>query len=407
MKKNVLLTTLFIILLQMGVSAQIVFQNIPNSIRKPGAYIEYNINLANHGLLQNNQSLLVIGTGDTSRTCTDGVPYQIFDTYTLGSVFGTTSNVYSMGVAALNANAYCNLYALSWGVNTIMAVNYATDTNNLQTALNNIFGARYNIIAIGCNSTGHLQLLKTMIEAVGGPLEQRGEIGIFAFCTTNGTSFTVQNTMNATTTAAAALNSGRMLGICYPNPNANDANVAAAFGSVVQWSQDPARPLNYLVLNGITPPSVQYYLSRTQQEALLNAGVTPLMVGPGSSTQIVRAISTFMNLASGVQSIALLEINTIRTLDFVRDNLLARYQSVFPRSKLNQRTIDSVRAQTIDVLILLEQPGVEDVQNVEDNESAVLVQRNIADPTRLDIAIPTTVVSPLNILAGQLILSLN
>jgi len=52
--------------------------------------------------------------------------------------------------------------------------------------------------------------------------------------------------------------------------------IAAAFGAVMAWEEDPARPLNTLELKKITVPAINDRLSKNEQESELHNGVTPL-----------------------------------------------------------------------------------------------------------------------------------
>jgi len=101
-------------------------------------------------------------------------------------------------------------------------------------------------------------------------------------------------------------------------------------------------------------PPIANRLSRTEQENALNNGMTPIEVGPGDRVQIVRAISTYTVDANSVPDPALLDITTIRTLDYVRAAVVQRIALRFPRDKLSDRTPPKVRSEILDVLVKLE-----------------------------------------------------
>ena len=165
--------------------------------------------------------------------------------------------------------------------------------------------------------------------------------------------------------------------------------------------EDPARPLNTLALAGVDVPAVADRLMRTEQETLLHNGVTPLEVGPdGTSVQIVRAISTYTVSAAGVQDVSLLDITTIRTLDYVRKAVRERVTLRFPREKLSSRTPAKVRSEILDVLHKLEE--LEIVEEVEANKDGVICERDSQDANRLDAKIPTDVVNGLHGVAGRI-----
>ena len=168
--------------------------------------------------------------------------------------------------------------------------------------------------------------------------------------------------------------------------------------------EDPARPLNTLALTGVAVPPESSRLSRTEQEVALKNGVTPLEVGPGEVVRIVRAISTYTRNAAGATDISLLDMTTIRTLDYVARTVKERIDLRFPREKLSTRTPPKVRSEVLDVLRRLEQ--LEIVEEVEANAAGVICERDLQDPNRLDCRIPSDVVNGLHIFAGVIDLRL-
>lgn len=161
-----------------------------------------------------------------------------------------------------------------------------------------------------------------------------------------------------------------------------------------------ARPLNTLSLKGVTVPPVASRLGRTEQEVCLKNGVTPLEAGPGDVVQIVRAVSTYTVNAEGVTDVSLLDITTIRTLDYVRKAIRERVSLRFPREKLSTRTPPKVRSEILDVLRGLE--SLEIVEEVDANADGVVVERDIQDANRLNAKIPTDVVNGLHVFAGRI-----
>jgi len=121
--------------------------------------------------------------------------------------------------------------------------------------------------------------------------------------------------------------------------------------------------------------------TRSEQESCLYNGTTPLEVGPGEIVQIVRAISTYVHNAQSVDDISLLDITTIRTLDYVRKACRERI-ALRSRGKLSSKTPDKVRDQLLDVLHQLE--DLEIVEEVAANVDGVIVERDIDDPNRLN-----------------------
>jgi phage tail sheath gpL-like len=265
----------------------------------------------------------------------------------------------------------------------------ATDPD-VATALAAVFAEQYHVIAVPYVDQTALTAVRDHLDSVSGPLEQRPGVGVFGY----------DGALASATTLAGQLNSGRMLVAFLRGTRSPAFELAAAFAAVMAFEEDPARPLNTLQLKGIHAPAIDQRLSRGEQESCLYNGVTPLEVGPGERVQIVRAISTYTQDAQGIDDISLLDITTIRTLDYVRKAVRTRIALRFPREKLSSKTPPKVRTEILDVLYKLEQ--LEIVEEVDANKDGVICQRSLQDPTRLDAKIPTDVVNGLHVFAGRI-----
>ena len=258
------------------------------------------------------------------------------------------------------------------------------------TAFAVVFGEQYHFIAIPYVDQTAVTALREHLDDVSGPLEQRPGRGVSA----------QTGPLATATTLAGQINSGRISLPHLRGTRSSAMAVAAAYGAVGAYEEDPARPWNTLALDGIHAPAIADRLSRTEQEAELHNGVTPLEVGPGEVVQIVRAISTYTKDAQGITDISLLDFTTIGTLDYVRKACRERVALRFPRSKLSSRTPAKVRTEILDVLYKLEQ--LEIVEEVDANKDGVIVQKNLQDPNRLDAKIPTDIVNGLHVFAGRI-----
>lgn len=255
-------------------------------------------------------------------------------------------------------------------------------------ALAAVFGADYTLYCVPWAAETQLAALRDHLNAISGPLEQRRAT---AWLATTGT-------LAKATTLAGALNSGRISLACLPASPTPPECVSAAYCAVAASEEDPARPLNTLALTGVSVPPDVARLSRTEQEVALKSGVTPLEVGPGNVVQIVRAISTYTVNAAGVADVSLLDMTTIRTLDYVAKAVRERIELRFPREKLSTRTPPKVRSEILDVLRQLE--ALEIVEEVETNADGVLCERDMQDANRLNARIPSDVVNGLHVFAA-------
>lgn len=275
--------------------------------------------------------------------------------------------------------------------NTVVGTTNPTLSNALAAA----YAYQYDIIVTPYNNQADLTTLKTHLDSVSGPMEQRPGVGVYAM---NGALATA-------TTLSGQINSGRTLCAYLRYTSATKRRsmpyqIAAAMGAVMASEEDPARPLNTLALTNIAPAAINDRFSRTEQENLLYNGCTPIEMGPGDVVQIVRAISTYTKDAGGITDISLLDITTIRILDYVRKACRERVALRFPREKLSSKTPDRVKTELLDVLLKLQ--DLEIVEAVEDNQDGLIVERDLADPNRLDAKIPADVVNGLHVFAGRI-----
>ena len=93
-------------------SANVNFDNIPASIRKPGKYLEFNTKLAVRTLATNPQTVLIIAQKTADGTAAEKTPVQVFDTDTAGKLFGVGSQAARMVRAAMRAYGYVDLSVL-------------------------------------------------------------------------------------------------------------------------------------------------------------------------------------------------------------------------------------------------------------------------------------------------------
>ena len=292
---------------------------------------------------------------------------------TIGNQIGITCEITAKGVTATIA-------PMSGG---------ATDPN-VADALSVVFAEHYNIIATPYNDQTSLTVLRDHLDNVSGPMEQRGAVGVYG----------MNGALSAATTLANAINHSRISNPYLRGSRSIPYEIASAYAAVMAFEEDPARPLNTLELKGIHAPAINQRLSRTEQENCLYNGVTPLEVGPGEKVQIVRAISTYIKDAQGIDDISLLDITTIRTLDYVRKACRERISLRFPREKLSSKTPAKVKTELLDVLYKLEE--LEIVEEVDANKDGLIVERDLQDPNRLNAKIPADVVNGLHVFAGRI-----
>ncbi|QPR26780.1 phage tail sheath subtilisin-like domain-containing protein [Edwardsiella hoshinae] len=272
---------------------------------------------------------------------------------------------------------------------TPQAMSGGQNNPDIQPALDAVFAAGHNIIAAPYSDQATLSALREHLKKTGGAMEQRGAVGAAGW----------PGTLSTGTTLAGQINDGRTTLAWHPGSRCLAGVIAAAYGAVIASEEDPARPLNSLPLAGLDVTPLTARAGRKEQENALHNGLTPLEIGPGDVVQIVRAITTYTRNPQNVEDPALLDLTTIRTLDYTRKACRERIALRFPREKLHDRTRAKVKSELLDVLLKLEEEEI--LENVMANKNKLLVERNGKDANRLDAVIPADVVNGLHVFAGR------
>lgn len=265
----------------------------------------------------------------------------------------------------------------------------------IQDALTAVFAEQYHLVVTPFNNQTDLVTLKTHLDSVSGALEKRPATAFYGFT----------DALASATTLGGQVNHGRTGGpylryTAATKRRSLPSEIAAAFAAVKAGVEDPAQPLNGLELPGIAVPDIADRLSRTEQETCLYNGVLPLEVGLGEKVRIVRAISTYVKDAQGVDDISLLDLTTIWTLDYASKAFTDRISLRFPRSKKTVRVKSSVKSELLDVAYKLQ--DLEIIENVDENKNGFLVEDDLQDPNRLNARIPVDVVNGLHVYAQRI-----
>lgn len=359
----------------------ISFDTIPASIRKPGAYFEFNTSLAVRTLPTNAQSICLIVPLGAGATADANVPTQVYSADEAKKAFGDVAA--EMVAAAIAAYRYV-------AISCVGAAVEGDAEPDIAGALDATALGGFTILVPAWFSQEALTALRTHIATYTNSIEQQSIIGVGA----------LTSTLSAGTTLAASLNAGAITLTVLPGTSSTPRQVAAAYAAVIASEEDPARPLNTLVLAGIKAPAITSRLGRTEQETALKNGVTPLEVGAGEVVQIVRAVTTYTKSAAGADDVSLLDLTSIRTLYYVRTACRERIRLRFPRSKLSSRTPAAVRSELLDVLKKCEE--LEILEEVDANADALVVERSLQDVNHLNAAIPADVVNGLHVFAGRI-----
>lgn len=303
---------------------------------------------------------------------------------------GTTLEFYARNAGEIGNEIELQVNANSTGIVLDVSPMVGGEINaDVSEALSRVAGANYQIIVCPFSDEKNLRALNEHIEHVSNAIEQRGCIGVIGH----------RGKLADGVAKAASLNSGRITCAWYKNADESNGQIAMGYAAVLAFEEDPAKPLNTLQIKGLNITADEYTPLFAECNSALYNGLTPLTV-VANKVQIMRAVSTYTQSASGVEDPSLLDITTIRTLDYVRRAIKERIALRFPRDKLSDRLLPKIRSEILDVLLKLEQAEI--IENVEANKPKLIVARSGQDPNRVNAAIPADVVNGLHVFAGRI-----
>lgn len=189
------------------------------------------------------------------------------------------------------------------------------------------------------------------------------------------------------------------------NPWVWAAQVAAADA----YEPDPARPRQTLPLPSCLPPEMAEQWTREERNVLLYDGCSTYTVQPGNAVQIERLITTYKTNAQGAEDTAYLDIETMRTIAYLRYTVRNRIATRYPRHKLANDgtqygpgqaivTPSVIRAELCALFREWESAGL--AEGFDQFKRDLIVERNASDPNRVDAVIPPDVVNQFRVFAA-------
>ena len=309
--------------------------------------------------------------------------------------FTATAAAGVLTLTAVNAGTVANAFQVVAGgavAGVTMTVAVATagaSDPNITAALNDVFLGGFNQIVIPYVDNTNLTALKNFLVDVGSYAEKRWAFGFIA---SNGS-------LAAAQTLSESINYGWINNPWCRGSATPTMEIAAAYAATIAATTDPALPFDFVPVMGIAVPPVSEQMSRTEEESVLNNGVTPLNVGPGQQVQIVRAITTYTLNAEGVPDVSFLDITTPRTMAYVAKAFIQNRTDLYSRAKITGRLLTDIRSTGIVLLKQLE--DLEIIQNVTENLPMYIVEQDLQDVNRVNERIPTAIVPGLHILAER------
>ena len=243
-------------------------------------------------------------------------------------------------------------------------------------------------------------VLESLTEELTSRFSAQRQIGGRAFLAVGGTHgnlSTLGNAQNSPHLAILGLKNGMLEG-----------EVAAAFGAQCASSlvKNPAKPLHGLKLNRVIAPAMPF--TGTEREVLLFDGISTYKVSPAHEVHLDKIITTYQRNAGGVAHTAYLALNTPETLERIRTEQRHLFLRKFPNALLRGDQ-DPVSPGLVALspqkakgeLLVLYQQMIEKgwVEDLNAYKQSLRVERDTANPNRLNVADSPNLVNQFEILA--------
>lgn len=283
---------------------------------------------------------------------------------------------------------------------TITAMTGGTSNPDIATPIAAIGSEQYHTVIMPWTDASNLVKLETELAARFGPLIMKeGQ----AFAAASGTHAAIDTLVTARNSPhVSIMGSGKS-----PTP---PYEWAAILGAVDAYESDPARPRQTLVLTGALPPAEKDRFTQTERNIHLNDGAATFVVDTGGRCLIERLTTTYKTNSFGIADISYLDIETMRTIAYLRYSVRTRIGLRFPRHKLASDgtrfgvgqaivTPKIIRAELLALFREWEDAGL--AENFDQFNRDLIVERNGSDPNRIDAVIPPDTINQLRVFAGQ------
>ena len=269
---------------------------------------------------------------------------------------------------------------------TVTAATGVTGTGayDITAALDNLGDKDYDIVATGNHTTTDITDFASHLDDMFDPGTKRWRHTMMAETGTLGTAQTL----------ATAADNFRQMVVTAEGFKNTPAEIAAYVGMPIAAEPDPALPFNSVELPDLTLPDPADIPTNAEIESAIGGGLLILSSNEQQTTSlIVRAVTTQVTLSSAPFFI-MLDVTISKSMFFVARQVDIAEKQAFPRAKKSQRTKRRLRAVILQRLKLIEENEI--VQNVDALAGELIVDNNATNPDRLDVAIPASIIPPLN-----------
>ncbi len=286
---------------------------------------------------------------------------------------------------------------------TVTPLSGGTANPSITPVLDAIGGAWFTDIVMPWTDAVNLGSLESFLATEYGPLVMKDGLAWAAIRGTFGTCAALGQSRNSPHVSILGVPASPSLTWEWA---ASVAGVAAYYLSI-----DPARPLQTLPLPVVLAPALADRFTWEERNLLLYEGVSTFDVDGGGSVSIERCITTYQTGAFGAVDTSYLNVETLRTVAYLRYDTQCYLSVMFPRYKLADDgtvfgvgqaivTPKTIKGALINRFAAWQDAGL--VENPTAFVSGLVVQRNGSDPCRVDALIPPDIVAQLRVIAAQI-----
>lgn len=283
---------------------------------------------------------------------------------------------------------------------TVVALGSGTANPDVQAAITAIGDEQFHTVVMPYTDASNLGKLEALLATRFGPMVQK-----------EGHAFAAAAGSHAAVTTLGATRNSPHLTVVGAGRSPTPTYVwAAVVAAVDAYEPDPARPRQTLALPGLLPQAIADRWTRDERNLALFSGVSTTLVDAGGPVLVERLITTYRTNAYGVADTAYLDLETLRTIAYLRFTVRARVALKFPRHKLANDgtafgpgqaivTPNTIRAELVALFMDWMDAGL--AEGLEQFKRELIVQRSSTDPNRVDAIIPPDVVNQFRVFAAQ------
>lgn len=294
--------------------------------------------------------------------------------------------------------------ALPAGVGLAIAAGITGTANpTVTTALDAVASIWFTDFLVPWTDATNIAAIEARLLTDWGPITMRDSVVWFALPGSHGTLTTYGAGRNSQLSSFTGLRG-------VPTPPMEWACSEA--GVVIPaLAIDPARPVQTLQIPGVLAPKLTDRFTWQERNLLLRDGVSTFTVNDAGQCFVERKITTYQTAPSGAEDVSYLDIETVKTLAYLRYDLRTFIPTRFPRFKLaddgtnfargqNVVTPGTIRGEIIARAYKWEAAGL--VEGIDQFKKDLLVVRNDTDRTRVDVRLPINVINQFRVLAAQI-----